>query len=812
GSYQIMALDNIYFTESASHHPLFDPTLPSSLPNLPAYIERKWGGLKNIAQAERVVFSKLGTFETLFSLSNQGFSSFFQVNSPYGMRGSKTLLAFQPDRADPLVVFYSFIGEDLFHHKLMQLAIDFGESFRKVRILTSHGLKSWDQAQAVVAEAIANLPSIPIDDLVLGYGEIANQFLNNSQYVKLIQAGSMGEFAEVSYFTVVGKNGLQRNVLVISKIAYRYFGKSVLPLIQPFLEKGVDRVIFAGSAGVLDDKIPQHSLIVPRTFSLLSDSDEVTRHFELYNDFYDLAPYGEVYSGAHISVASPLIESQPRIRKMRDEFKIMSVDVEGAQIAALIQHHNRQTSASKPPVRFASAYIATDVPHTGEKSQPTFGLHDPNFIGKSQAKLRYISLLKLLWDIPSKLKHSAHASLIAKFFGEQIEGLNLSSNTIEDYRNLWREIYLRHKESFQLSMEGGRVSQGLVRVYGDLLSWLERKAPTAFRDNEELEFSVGKSNGEPNESAKKNTSVSDDVARTIILLSLLRSSTLNSGDVVYNRGKISSDIVQKNAEKGALEAVDWIFAHRNEDLEVSDILELHSVLTKDVLPLTYRGKIVEFSYLDSFGNTIQSNELILEFLVWFRQVTPSYETAIECFHRYEAIHPHKDGNGRMAELLAQSLLVRGKLAPLLFPNRFDIDYILSLRRNGGTSALNVSFVEGLVRDTNMFIAQLLKSYGEFGSDNLKFEYDSQDLIVTAGFDRSIRIQTYYLSDHSFKLERESREFIDEGFAEVKKPGVEITRRQYRVIYAFMPEAKFEMTHDSVLGGPSCRENIVKGEN
>lgn len=150
------------------------------------------------------------------------------------MRGSKTLLAFQPDRADPLVVFYSFIGEDLFHHKLMQLAIDFGESFRKVRILTSHGLKSWDQAQAVVAEAIANLPSIPIDDLVLGYGEIANQFLNNSQYVKLIQASSMGEFAEVSYFTVVGKNGLQRNVLVISKIAYRYFGKSVLPLIQPF--------------------------------------------------------------------------------------------------------------------------------------------------------------------------------------------------------------------------------------------------------------------------------------------------------------------------------------------------------------------------------------------------------------------------------------------------------------------------------------------------------------------------------------------------------------------------------------------------
>lgn len=216
---------------------------------------------------------------------------------------------------------------------------------------------------------------------MLGYGEVACSVLEQDRSVRHIETSRLGDFAEVAYFAVLGKSGIPRNVAVVTRVDYRYFGKSVLPLILPFLERGVDRVIFAGSAGVTDPQIGKHKIVAPRNFMLLNDSGRIDTLAEITNDLYDLAPYGIVYSGPHISVPSPLVESRQLVRRLRNEDHILSIDVEGSQIAQLIQEFNGRT---KRNVRYASAYIVTDVPQVRDSKRVNFGLHEPDFAGRER--------------------------------------------------------------------------------------------------------------------------------------------------------------------------------------------------------------------------------------------------------------------------------------------------------------------------------------------------------------------------------------------------------------------------------------------
>jgi nicotinic acid mononucleotide adenylyltransferase len=783
----------------ADLHPLFDLDAPSSLTDLDVYIKRKWGGLNHIARPDQVIFSELGTHDTIRSLRLQGYREFFQVNSSYSMRGSKTMLAFKPIRAEPLIIFHSFIGVDLLQHKKMQLALDFRDDFEKVRILTSDGPKSWDQAVEVLAKGVQKLPDHRIDDLMLGYGEVIANVLEQDRSVRHIETSRLGDFAEVAYFAVLGKIGIPRNVAVVTRMDYRYFGKSVLPLILPFLQRGVDRVIFAGSAGVTDPQIGKHKIVAPRNFMLLNDSGRVDTIAEITNDFYDLAPYGVVYSGPHISVLSPLIESRQLIRRLRDENQILSIDVEGSQIAKLIQEFNAQT---KRNIRYASAYIVTDVPQLDDSARANFGLHEPDFEGKKKAKELYALLVKLVLGLPTRMGYSAHSSLIAQFYLRQFQSFSASSYW-DGMKDLFQEVRFRRDRVIELSRSGERVSRGLIKIYGDLLAHYESHAFASGNSLSRKDFvrsgpnnitgGHGDVHANRDANANPNAEVHGDLRglplehqRAIALQSMTRSATLNTGDVVYLRGKRADAETLGQSVQGAHRAVDWIFANRHRPMTGADVKELHSCLTEGVLSAEHQGVFSNFDYTAVTGETRTSAQVLNEFFTWLESVEPSYQMAIEAFTRYEAIHPHKDGSGRMSELIAQHLLLRGGLSPLLFPNRFDIDYILTLNRNGGFVDNRREFVSELVRNTAVFAEGIRRASAHSAVTHAKFNSDSGHLELEMADGRDLQIKVFYVSDRPIALEREVRSFVKVSDLPAELPAVLVQRKEYGAYYVFEP--------------------------
>lgn len=120
--------------------------------------------------------------------------------------------------------------------------------------------------------------------------------------------------------------------------------------------------------------------------------------------------------------------------------------------------------------------------------------------------------------------------------------------------------------------------------------------------------------------------------------------------------------------------------------------------------------------------------------------------AIEAFTRYKAIHPHKDASGRISELIAQHLLLHGGLSPLLFPNRFDINYILTLSRNGGFVDNRREFVFELVRNTAAFADGIRRASNGSAVTNARSNSDSGHLELEQADGSVLRVKVFYVSD------------------------------------------------------------------
>lgn len=744
GSYQSPAGIQ-FFDTPVKVSALFDPRAESSLSEPRAYIHRKWGGLKNIAQADRIVFSDLGTRDTLEALRLRGFNNFFQVNAPYSMRGSKILVAFEPGRLDPLVVFHSFVGEDLLQHKLMQLSYEMGDDFSRVRRLSSDGLKSWERARIVVSEAISSLKFPQLDDLVLGYGAAVDEFLARLPQAYPVSTLELADFAQLKIYSVATKSGLKRTIGVLSRIEFRYFGRSVLPLVQSFLSRGVGRVIFAGSAGVLDRGARQHNLLLPRSFSTLEEDGALLAVEGQRNDLYDLAPMDQrLRAGPHASVSSPLVESRSRVSDLRRR-GIVSIDVEGAQIARLIAEHN---VGALNPVRLAVAFIATDAPLGLDDGEvPAFGLHSPRFQEKESAKQHFVSLLKLLWDLPGDYRPSYHTRVITEHYVRRIAELR-SSHRDEEVRVLWSDVNARIETIRGQSDRGSRVSRGLIKALGDIRAELFKEfsdviAAAASPLPEEPVFT------EP-------SLVSDPLAeRIIVLQSLTRSSTVSSGNAGYNQ---SGDLAQarERSRLGAEAAVDLIFARRARGLNRDDVLQIHRHLTGGVLDPTKSGRFSYFEYRSVDGGQEPVEALLDEYFAWLSHAEPTLENGIEAYIRFEQIHPFADASGRTAELIAQHFLLRAGMSPLLFPNRFDIDYILSLRRNGSQPAGNRPYLRKVLGDTKLFLAALHAHPQQASWREAHLDSGGASLRLEAPGREALYLSAHFVSHQKIALEREER--------------------------------------------------------
>ncbi|MBK9038468.1 MAG: hypothetical protein IPL83_04770 [Bdellovibrionales bacterium] len=93
-------------------------------------------------------------------------------------------------------------------------------------------------------------------------------------------------------------------------------------------------------------------------------------------------------------------------------------------------------------------------------------------------------------------------------------------------------------------------------------------------------------------------------------------------------------------------------------------------------------------------------------------------------------------------MIAQHLLLRGGLSPLLFPNRFDINYILVLSRNGGFVDSRREFVAELVRNTAAFAEGIRRASGHSAVVNAKFNSDSGHLDLELHDGRELQIKVF----------------------------------------------------------------------
>lgn len=73
--------------------------------------------------------------------------------------------------------------------------------------------------------------------------------------------------------------------------------------------------------------------------------------------------------------------------------------------------------------------------------------------------------------------------------------------------------------------------------------------------------------------------------------------------------------------------------------------------------------------------------LLKKFGAWLREAPPGPASAFEAHYRLIAIHPFEDGNGRVARLLMNLLLIRGGYPPVPMRRKIRKTYLNSLERS-----------------------------------------------------------------------------------------------------------------------------------
>lgn len=812
----------------------FDVDEEVSLEDESAYLARKFGGLQSTARGV-VYVSKLTEHDTLQGLLDLGFDGFYKVNGPYAEHGSKTLLAFRKGQAGATLVYYGFVGEDLMNHKLMQLARFFRSGVAQLKILNSGGLKSWQVASLIVESAIRRLSFQNIDDLIIGYPDVVEEYFLSMgarplETKELLGSSKDRPFARLKFFEVRLPNGLRRTVAILADIEYRYFGSSIMTLVKPFLARKVDRVIFAGSAGHFDPDVPNHTRIIPRDFRVVQPDGNLGPSIDIVNEAYSLLALGKSAGGRHISERSPLLENPRRVRKWRDEDHATSIDVESGVLAEGIAAHNEAHGES---VRFVAVLIKTDTPLAlGDKPVTGQGLANPDFTEKEKSKRKYAAeVLGHLFGFGADGTHdpypsSNHTRLIAQYLVQRITALG-NVQTLVNFAVFRATLQRRIDAIMNEARNDRRISAGLITVYRDLSRALETAGVPA--QPVDIWDALPRQNTELPRLAKAHQ-------RIMILQSLTRSASISSGVVGYRDVNAAAEIRTREIE-GAMRAVDYLMNHVKGSPRRRDLMQMHALANRGVMKDRDLGRIQDFPYRMLDGTELRSGEVFRRLVQKVYEAAATPEAALEAFQDYEQLHPGVDGNGRNAEFLAQSVMLRqgdethvsGPGHPLLFPNRFDIDYILSLRRNGSFPASNYEFLKKVLQASKKFSEWLTQNVPSSSIERSSIHPRTGLVHIKLRNGRLLIIQQAFLADKIPALEREHRRFyplatkpehlefrLASGTSLRPKSSLVLPHTQYQEVFSLfelstLEAQEFEMSEcdAALLGRGRVRNRILE---
>lgn len=174
------------------------------------------------------------------------------------------------------------------------------------------------------------------------------------------------------------------------------------------------------------------------------------------------------------------------------------------------------------------------------------------------------------------------------------------------------------------------------------------------------------------EALERNTHSSTSIEGN--LLSLVQVSALN-----HNKD-IAADIKQKKEVYNYIKALRWIIKDPQRKLNQDNLLHLHALIAKGLIPSEKCGKFKKKrNYVINEKKIViftppKSGECpkqVAELLTWINKSVKIHPIILSAtfHHQFVTIHPFSDGNGRVARAAAQWIL---------YQKSFDPQHILSL--------------------------------------------------------------------------------------------------------------------------------------
>ena len=170
------------------------------------------------------------------------------------------------------------------------------------------------------------------------------------------------------------------------------------------------------------------------------------------------------------------------------------------------------------------------------------------------------------------------------------------------------------------------------------------------------------------------------------------------------RGKSLREIYEARNHPEAIEYVESL-ANEERRLTEADILTLHQIITKDVAEEEevgrYRKGEVRIQGSKHVPPPAYDVPMLMEDLVKVINDNPDDYTTVELaaitLHRFVYIHPFNDGNGRVARLLTNLVLMRKRYLPIVIPKIDRAKYLRCLERaDAGDYVPLVNFVSQCV--------------------------------------------------------------------------------------------------------------------